>query len=146
MTAAHVGVAFAIRRRVAEVAPTLDHLLGRAAAYTELQPTAPDQVGRARVFGHVKGVLIAHVDHAGADLNAASPCADGRQQREGRGELLGEVMDAEVGAIGAELLGRDRKVDGLQEHVARRTHRRLRRGRPMAERQETDLLHGTTCG
>ena len=42
------------------------------------------------------------------------PRADGRQQRKRRAELAGEVMDAEIGAVGAELLGRDRELDRLQ--------------------------------
>ena len=45
---------------------------------------------------------------------------DGGQQREGRGKLAGEVMDAEIGAVRAELFRRDRKVDGLQEDVGGR--------------------------
>ena len=67
---------------IAEMPPALDHLLGRAAADAELQPAAADQVGRARILDHVEGVLVAHVDHAGADLDAAGSCADRRQQRE----------------------------------------------------------------
>ncbi|MEN9222867.1 MAG: hypothetical protein Q6M04_10565, partial [Thermostichus sp. BF3_bins_97] len=42
---------------------------------------------------HVERVLVAHVDHAGADLDPAGPRADGRQQREGGGELAGEVVE-----------------------------------------------------
>ena len=67
--------------------------------------------------------------------------ADGRQQRERRGELAGEMMHAEIGAVGAELLGRDGQVDGLQQRVGRRARLRLRRGRPVPEREEADLLH-----
>ena len=44
--------------------------------------------------------------------------ADGRQQRKRRGELAGEMMHAEIGAVGAELLRRDREVDRLQQGVA----------------------------
>ncbi len=88
-------------RRVAEVAPAVDDLLGRAAADAELQPPAGDEVGGAGVLGHVERVLVAHVDDAGADLDPAGPRADGRQQRERRGELAGEVVHAEVGAVGA---------------------------------------------
>ena len=66
--------------------------------------------------------------------------ADSRQQRKRRAELAGEVMHTEVGAVRAELLGRDRQVDGLQERVGRRARLRLRRGRPMAEREEADFF------
>ena len=72
----HVGVALPLRRRVAEVAPAIDHLLGRAAADAELQPAAGDEVGRARVLRHVERVLVAHVDDRRADLDALGPGAD----------------------------------------------------------------------
>ena len=67
--------------------------------------------------------------------------ADGREQRERRAELAGEVMHAEVGAVGAELLGGDGQLDRLQQRVRRRAHLRLRRRRPVPERQEPDLFH-----
>ena len=102
---------------------------------------AGDEIGGACVLGHVERVLVAHVDDRRADLDAAGFRADGRQQRERRGELAGEVMDAEIGAVRAQLLGRDGEFDGLQERVRGRTGLRLRRGRPMPEGQESDLLH-----
>ena len=107
----------------------------------ELQPPAGDEVGRARILGHVERVLVAHVDDRRADLDAAGLRADRRQQRERRGELAGEMVDAEVGAVRAQLLGRDGQIDGLQERVGRRARLRLRRGRPVPEREEADLLH-----
>ncbi len=75
-------------RRVAEMAPAVDHLLGRAAADAELQTPAGDEVGRARVLRHVERVLVAHVDDGGADLDAAGlarrpPPAAGRARRAG---------------------------------------------------------------
>ena len=82
MAPAHVGVALALGRPVAEVAPAVDHLLGRAAADAELQPPAGDEVGGAGVLGHVERVLVAHVDHGRADLDAAGLRADGGEQRE----------------------------------------------------------------
>ncbi len=142
MAPAHVGVALALRRAVAEIAPAVDHLLGRAAADPELQPSAGDEVGRARVLGHVERVLVAHVDDRRADLDALGLRADRRQQRERRGELAGEMMDAEIGAVGAQLLGGDGEVDRLQQRVGRRARLRLRRGRPVPEREEADFFHG----
>ncbi len=138
----HIGIGLAFERRIAEVAPAVDHLLGRAAADAELQATAADDVGRTGVLRHVERVLVAHVDDRGADLDALGPRADGGEQREGRAELSGVVMDAKEGAIGAELLRGDRELDRLQERVGRRPHLRVRRGRPMAEREEADLFHG----
>ena len=69
----HVGVGLALRRRVAEIAPAVDHLLGRAAADAELQAPAGDEVGRAGILRHVERVLVAHVDDRGADLDALGP-------------------------------------------------------------------------
>src|SRR6185437_12142268 len=93
-------------RRVAEVPPSLDHLLRRAATDAELEPAVADQVGRAGVFHHVERILVPHVDHGRADLDAARLRADRGEQRKGGAELLGKVMDAKVRAVGAELLGR----------------------------------------
>ena len=144
-----LGVAAAPCRRrsglpaglIAEIAPAIDDLLGRAAADAELQAPAGDEVGRAGILGHVERVLVAHVDDRRADLDAAGLRADRRQQREGRAELAGEMMHAEIGAVGAQFLGGDGQVDRLQQRVGRRARLRLRRGRPMAEGQEADLLH-----
>ena len=141
MAPAHVGVALALGRAIAEIAPPIDHLLGRAAADAKLQTSAGDEIGGARVLGHVERVLVAHVDDRRADLDAAGLGADGRQQRERRSELAGEVMDAEIGPVRAQLLGGDGQIDGLQERVGCRARLRLRRGRPVPEREETDLLH-----
>ena len=141
MAPRHVGVGLAFRRRVAEVAPAVDHLLGRAAADAELQAAAADDVGCAGVLRHVQRVLVAHVDDRGADLDALGARADGGQEREGRAELAGVVMDAEESAVGAEFLGGDRELDRLQQRVGRRSHLRLRRRSPMAEGEEADLFH-----
>ena len=132
----------ALRRRVAEVAPAVDHLLGRAAADAELQAPAGDEVGGARVLRHVQRVLVAHVDDRGADLDALGLRAAGREQRERRAELAGEVMHAEIGPVRAELLGRDGELDRLQQRVGRRARLRLRRRGPMAEGEEADFFHG----
>ena len=107
----------------------------------ELEPAAGDQVGRAGVLGHVQRVLVPHVDDAGADLDPARLRADRRQQRERRRQLAGEVVHAEVGAVGSDLLCGDREVDGLQQDVRRGAGLRARRRRPVAEGEEADLLH-----
>ena len=65
MLARHVGVRLAFGWRVAEVPEAIDDLLGRAAADPQLQATARDEVGRARVLDHVQRVLVAHVDDGG---------------------------------------------------------------------------------
>ena len=118
--AGHVGVGLALGRLVAEVAEAVDDLLRRAAADPELEATARDEVGGAGVLDHVQRVLVAHVDDGRADLDALRPRADRREQRERRGELLGEVVDAEVGAVGAEVLDRLGELDRLDERVRAR--------------------------
>src|SRR5207302_11507234 len=60
---------------------------------------------------------ISHVDHRRPDFNAAGLGADGRQQRERRGKLAGEVMDPKIGPVGAQFLGGNGEVDGLQERI-----------------------------
>ena len=72
--------------------------------------------------------------------------ADRREQRERRAELAGEMMHPEIGAVGAELLGRDGELDRLQQRVGRRPRLRLRRRRPVAEREEADVFHGGIVG
>ena len=141
MTPPHVGVALALGRLITEIAPAIDHLLGRASADAELQPPACDEIGGTGVLGHVERVLVAHVDHGRADLDAAGLRADRRQQREGRGELAREMMDPEIGAVRAQLLGGNGEVDGLQQRIRGRAGLRLRRGRPVPEREKADLLH-----
>src|SRR5215469_3843170 len=104
MTPAQVCIRSAFRWRVAEVTPPFDDLLGRTAADPELEPAVADQVGGASVFDHVERILITHVDDGRSDLDAFRPGSDGREQREGRPELLGKVMNAKVCAIRTELL------------------------------------------
>ena len=53
-------------------------------------------------------------------------------------------MDAKVGAVGPEFLGGDGEVDRLQQGVRRRAGRRLRRRRPVSEREEADCFHETS--
>ena len=115
VAACHVRVGLTGRRHVAEVVEAIDHLLRRAAADAQLEPAACDEVGRARVLDHVIGVLVAHVDHGGADLDSARSRADGRQERKWRRQLTREVVHAEIGAVCAKLLGGHGKVYRLKE-------------------------------
>ena len=140
VTAGHVGIALALRGRVAEVAPAVDHLLRRAAADPQLQPAAGDEVRRAGVLGHVQRVLVAHVDDGRADLDCARPRADRRKQRKRRAELAREMVHAEVRAVGAQFLGGDGELDRLEQRVGRGAYLRAVRIRPVPERQEPDLL------
>jgi hypothetical protein len=138
-----VGVALALGRPITEIAPAIDHLLGRAPADAELQAPAGDEIGGTRVLGHVERVLVAHVDDRRSDLDAAGLRADGRQQGERRGKLSREVMNAKIGSVHAQFLSCNRKLNGLRERIRSRAGLRLRRGRPMPEGEESDLL---SCG
>ena len=111
---------------ITEISPAIDHLLGRPSADAELQTPAGDEIGGTGVLGHVERVLVAHVDHRRPDLDAAGLGADGRQQRERRGKLAGEVMDPKIGPVRAQFLGGNGEVDGLQERVRGRAGLRLR--------------------
>ena len=51
-----------------------------------------------------------------------------------------------LAAVGAQFLGGDGQVDRLQQGIPRRTRLRLRRRRPMAKGQKTDLFHGKAWG
>ena len=117
MLAGHVGVGLAVGRHVAEVAEAIDDLLGRSAADAELQTTARDEVGGTGIFDHVERVLVAHVDDGRPDLDALGTSADGRQERKWRRELLGEVVDAEVGTVGPQVFDRLGELDRLDERV-----------------------------
>ena len=119
MLARHVGVGLAVGRRVAEVAEAIDDLLGRSAADPELQTTTRDEIGGAGILDHVQRVLVAHVDDGRPDLDALGASADRRQERERRRKLLGEVVDAEVRAVGTQVLDRLGELDRLDERVRR---------------------------
>ena len=55
--------------------PRVDDLLRRAPADPQLQAPAGDEVGRARILGHVKRVLVAHVSMDGAISATVRPRA-----------------------------------------------------------------------
>ena len=76
-----------------------------------------DEIGGARVLDHVQRVLVAHVDDGGSDLDALGPCPDRGEQRERRRKLLGEVVDAEVRAVGTQILDRFGELDRLDQRV-----------------------------
>src|SRR4051812_20476957 len=111
MLPAQIGVSATVRRRVAEVTPTFNHLLWRAAANTELEPPIANEVGRARVLDHVERIFVPHVDDARPDLDAARSGADGGKQWEGRRKLPGKVVHAKVCPIRTEFLRRHGKFD-----------------------------------
>ena len=87
--------------------------LGRAAADAELEPAAGEQIRSGSGLRHVQRVLVAHVDDARPDLDPARLDTDRSQERERRGELAREVVDADECSVDAQLLGGDGKLDRL---------------------------------
>src|SRR6185437_6439523 len=98
---------------------------GRTAANAELQTATGNEIGGTRILSHVHRIFVSHVDDRGPELDALGFGAAGREQRERRTELAGEVMDAEIGAVRAELLGRNRELDRLQQRVRGRERLRM---------------------
>src|SRR6185437_16417948 len=95
---------------------------------------------RRRVLSHIERILIPHVYDPGADLDPARRGADRGQQRERRGELASEVMDAEEGTVDADLLSRDRQFDRLPQRLSPGLRLRPLPPRPVAEAEEPDAL------
>jgi hypothetical protein len=104
-----------------------------------LEPAAREQVGRRGGLGHVERVLVAHVDDAGADLDAARLDADRREERERGGELAREVVDADERSVDPNLLGCDRELHRLAERIAACV-RQPAAWMPSAEREEAQFL------
>ena len=139
LVAGDVGAAGVGRPLVAERLPAAEGGLGRPAGDAEGDAAVGKQVEGGGLLGEVQRVLVAHVDDAGADLDALRPRRDGRQQRHRRRRLPREMVHAEVGAVDAELVGRDGQVDGLREHVGGLVTRAA--GAVVAEGQEPERFH-----
>lgn len=71
VTAGHIGMVLVLGRGIAEIAPALGDLFARTAADTQLQAASGNQIRRTGILGHIERIFIAHVDHTGADLDAA---------------------------------------------------------------------------
>ena len=80
MPPGHGRIVLAFIGAVAKIAPTVDHLLRRTAADSQLQPAASNHIRGPGVFRHVMRILIAHVDDRGADLDLSRFSADRRKQ------------------------------------------------------------------
>src|SRR4051812_42921051 len=88
MTTSQVRIGAALRRRITEVTPALDDLLGGTPADPELESPIADEIRRAGILDHVEGILVPHVDHGRPDFYTVRSRADGREKREGRRERL----------------------------------------------------------
>ncbi len=117
VAAPHAGVILTFGGLITEISPSIDDLLGRSSADAQLQAPACDEIGSAGVFDHVERVLVTHVDHRRSDLDAAGLCADGCEQWKRRSELPGEMMDAKIRPVCAQLLGCNGQLDRLQKRI-----------------------------
>src|SRR5690606_5456299 len=146
MLATHVRSVLPFGRFVPKVAPAVDYLLGRAPADAQLQPPACDKIRCAGVFHHIAGVLVTHVDHPSANLDAFRLRAHCSKQRKGRSQLPSKMVDPKVRPVQPEFLGGHGKVYGLQKRVGCRARLRLGRRRPVAEGEESEFFHRrATC-
>src|SRR5687768_7118224 len=96
MPAAHVSISFTSRGFIAEVTPSINHLLWRTSAYSQLQSATGNQISCTRVFHHVEWIFITHINHRSTNLNLVCLGTDGRQQREWRRQLCSKMMHPEV--------------------------------------------------
>ena len=74
--------AVAVNRVLAKVAPSIDYLLWRTAADSQLQAPASDEIRGASTLHHVMRVLIPHINHRSANFDASRFGADRGEQRE----------------------------------------------------------------
>ncbi len=118
MPPANVCIILAFIWAVTKIAPTIDHLLWRSTADSQLQAPSSDQIGGASVLCHVVRILISHIDHSGANFNFLRLGAHRRQQRKRRCQLLRKVMDTEVCAVHPQAFGLHGEVNRLQECVS----------------------------
>ena len=99
MAARHITLVFAFCRVVAKALKAADNGFGRATGDTQLQSTRRNKVCHGGKFSHVERVFVAHVNHAGAELDAFGLGGDCGEQRVGGRLLLVEVVHAEERAV-----------------------------------------------
>ena len=80
MTPSHGRIILTFVEPISEVTPSVDNLLGRAAAYPQLQARASNEIGGACVLSHVVWILVPHVDDCGSDLDLSCSCANRREK------------------------------------------------------------------
>lgn len=72
-------------------------------------PIGAGRTFRSRLCCNCSGLLKIHQGPASAFIHS--------HERKRRCQLPGEVVDPEIGAVGAKFLGRNREIDRLQQHV-----------------------------
>ena len=101
----------------------------------EIKSAAP--ASSAMYIGFSYRMSITAVPISIREVRAPTAASSGN----GDAQLPGEVVHPEVGAVRAQLLGGHRQLDGLQQRVRGRPGPRVRSVGPVAEGEETDVLH-----
>ena len=138
-----VGSARVDAAGVAEGLPAAAGLLRRAAGDANGNTLVGEQVESGDLLSQVERVLVAHVDDAGADLDAPGTGAGRGEQRDGGGGLAGVVVDAPVGAVDADLVSADGDLDGLLERLAGVGVARAATVSIVSEAEEPECFHAT---
>src|SRR5699024_10427750 len=105
-----------------------------SATSSTMQPSLRERVLQPRY-------VLAHVDDSGPDLDAGGPCRYRREQSNRRCRLFGEVVDAEVRPVDADLIGADADLHCLLQRFPRAVGAA---GGVMTETQESECLHAHT--
>ena len=116
---------------------------GCAAGHAQRGAAVRDQVEGGGLLGEVQGVLVSHVDDAGADFDGLGARGDGRQEGHGCSRLGRVVVDAEERAVDADLVGSNRKVDCLVQGLGS-GYAMAGAVRVVAEAEESKVLHGVS--
>ncbi len=140
MAARHIALVFAFCRVVAEALKAADNGFGRAAGDTELQSARRNEVCHGGKFSHVERVFVAHVNHAGTQLDAFGLGGDCGEQRVGGCLLLVEVVHAEERAVQSDVFGTYGKVDCLVQRFCGGGYAGAGDLSPVAEGEEAELL------
>ena len=138
-----IGPRLAVGEPVAELLLTVHGVLGAPPADSELQPSSREQIGRGGLLGEVERVLVAQIQHPGADVDAGGDGGHGGQQRHRRRVGLLEVVDAHPCPVQAYLVGDPGEVDVLAQRRGGVGHAGAHHVAVMPEGEEPDALHAS---
>ena len=105
-----------------------------------MQSAHRDEVCHGGKFCHVERVFVAHINHAGAQLDALGLGSDCGEQRVGGCLLLVEVVHAEERAVQSDVFGAYGKVDCLVQRFCSVRYTRAGDLSPVTEGEEAELL------
>jgi hypothetical protein len=86
-------------------------------------------------------LLVAHVDDGSTHFDTLRACGDRSEDGEWRGLLAGEVVDAQVSSVEANLLSRYSELNGLENGVASSGDCRAAPGLVVAEGEKSYVFH-----